>query len=172
MEKKYELTDKTNGLGLRRIRALHDFGNVNADDLGGWIESENNLSQTDNCWVYDEAFVSGDAQVFGDACAAEEQLIQFSQLVLDITERKNLSTSIQVQTGLHVFNNKIICYKHVRKDLSSLYDPNFKYAVGEYAVAENVDESNASCPSGLHVSHATYHILGRSGGRSCAVVRS
>ena len=46
MEKKYELTDKTkvyDGCTLHRIRALKDFGDVKAGDLGGWIESEKNL---------------------------------------------------------------------------------------------------------------------------------
>lgn len=68
---KYELTDEVNvnpyGQTLHRIRALKDFGNVHAGDLGGWIESENNLSQTGNCWVYDDAEVFDNAQVTEDA---------------------------------------------------------------------------------------------------------
>ena len=41
--------------------------------LGGWIESEENLSQNSNCWVddeakvYDNAYVYSNAQVFGNA---------------------------------------------------------------------------------------------------------
>lgn len=45
--KKYELTDKTmeiNNRTLFRIRALRDFGNVKAGDLGGFVETEDNLS--------------------------------------------------------------------------------------------------------------------------------
>jgi len=41
--KKYELTDETKelqGKTLHRIKALKDFGNVRAGDLGGWIERE------------------------------------------------------------------------------------------------------------------------------------
>lgn len=68
---KYELTDEVNvnpyGQTLHRIRALKDFGKVYAGDLGGWIESENNLSQTGNCWVYDDAEVFDNAQVTEDA---------------------------------------------------------------------------------------------------------
>ena len=47
MEKKYELTEVTVTYGkaiLHRIKALKDFGNVKKGDLGGWIESEDNLS--------------------------------------------------------------------------------------------------------------------------------
>lgn len=46
-----------------RIRALRDFGDVKAGDLGGYIESDFNLSHSGNCWVYDEAAVCNDAVV-------------------------------------------------------------------------------------------------------------
>ena len=68
--KKYELTSETKvflGKTLYRIKALVQFGNVNAGDLGGWIEKEENLSQSGNAWVSDDAEVSGNAEVSGDA---------------------------------------------------------------------------------------------------------
>ena len=46
--KKYELTDETisvNGHTLHRIRALINFYNVKAGEVGGYIENEENLSQ-------------------------------------------------------------------------------------------------------------------------------
>ena len=70
MNKKYELTDETqewNGRTLHRIRALADFGDVKAGELGGWIEKEENLSHNGNAWVYGDAQVCGDAWVCGDA---------------------------------------------------------------------------------------------------------
>ena len=66
MEKKYEiLTDPDNTLWetLHRIRALKDFGDVKKGDLGGWIKSEENLSQEGLCWVYDDARVTDHAVV-------------------------------------------------------------------------------------------------------------
>lgn len=54
-------------LVLHRIKALKDFGNVKAGELGGWIESEENLSQDDTAWVFDNAKVSGKALVYGNA---------------------------------------------------------------------------------------------------------
>nr|DAY28131.1 MAG TPA: Putative transferase, nesg, ydcK, Structural Genomics.38A [Caudoviricetes sp.] len=63
--KKYRLTEETTKVGNRplyRIQALRDFGNVKEGDIGGYIESEKNLSQDGNAWV------SGDARVYGDAC--------------------------------------------------------------------------------------------------------
>ena len=68
--KKYELTDETidvSGTTLHRIKALKDFGNVKKGELGGYVESERNLSQEGNCWVCGDAKVCGDAEVCGNA---------------------------------------------------------------------------------------------------------
>ena len=64
--KKYELTSETKivfGHILYRIKALSSFGYVSAGDLGGFLESEKNLSQNGNAWVSGNAEVSGDARV-------------------------------------------------------------------------------------------------------------
>ena len=68
--KKYELTSETKivfGHILYRIKALSSFGCVSAGDLGGFLESEKNLSQNGNAWVSGDAEVFGDAWVDGDA---------------------------------------------------------------------------------------------------------
>lgn len=69
--KKYELlTDDTKimfGRTLYRIKALRDFGNVEKGDLGGYIESEDNLSHNGDAWVYDNAQVYGNARVCDNA---------------------------------------------------------------------------------------------------------
>ena len=68
--KKYELTSETKivfGHILYRIKALSSFGCVSAGDLGGFLESEKNLSQNGNAWVSGNAEVSGDARVYGNA---------------------------------------------------------------------------------------------------------
>lgn len=90
--KKYELTDEIivlNGRTLYRIRALIDFkpgiryanGNVviKKGDLGGFVASENNLSQQGNCWAFnnskifdnaivkDNAYIKDYAEIYGNA---------------------------------------------------------------------------------------------------------
>ena len=68
--KKYELTSETKivfGHILYRIKALSSFGCVSAGDLGGFLESEKNLSQNGNAWVYGNAEVYGSARVSGNA---------------------------------------------------------------------------------------------------------
>jgi len=68
--KKFELTTEsiTNEAGkkLFRIKALIDFGDVKAGELGGYVEKEENVSQADNAWVSGDAEVFGNARVCGD----------------------------------------------------------------------------------------------------------
>jgi hypothetical protein len=69
--KKYELISETkvlfNRVTLYRIKALKNFGFVKAGELGGWVESEANLSQEGSAWLYGDAQVYGDAGVYGNA---------------------------------------------------------------------------------------------------------
>ena len=71
--KKYELvaTDiKTHwNRTLKRIKALVDIADhgIKVGDLGGYIESEKNLSHENTCWVGQEAKVFGNAEVFENA---------------------------------------------------------------------------------------------------------
>ena len=82
--KKFELTTdsiKRNGVTLYRIKSLIDFEDVKAGDLGGYVEKEENLSQSGNAWVYGNALVSGNALVYGnaevsgDACVSGDALV-------------------------------------------------------------------------------------------------
>jgi hypothetical protein len=62
--RKYEFTGNTqnyDGAILRQIRRISD------GEVGGWIESEQNLSHQSDCWVFGNAKVSGNSWVFGDA---------------------------------------------------------------------------------------------------------
>ena len=52
---------------LYRIEALKDFGSVKAGAWGGFIESEYNLSQDGNCWIFWHAKVWGNIQITGDS---------------------------------------------------------------------------------------------------------
>jgi hypothetical protein len=70
INKKYILTDESKqfaGKTVYRIKALRSFGKVKKGDLGGWIETYNNLSQYGNCWVGDNAQVAGDVNISIDA---------------------------------------------------------------------------------------------------------
>lgn len=70
MNNKYELTNETKvvcGRTLHRIKAIIDFAFAKKGDIGGWIETEKNLSQNGNAWVCGNAMVYGDAMVYDNA---------------------------------------------------------------------------------------------------------
>lgn len=91
--KKYELvkdqTINVDGRTLCRIRARKEFGDVKAGDLGGFVESEKNLSQEGECWVggnavaFDEAFVGGEARVFDSAVVGGHAKVIFRARVFE-----------------------------------------------------------------------------------------
>jgi UDP-3-O-[3-hydroxymyristoyl] glucosamine N-acyltransferase len=61
--KKYEFIEEKSfyGIILKRIKRLSD------GIVGGWIQSEDNLSHNGNCFIYDNAKVFGNAEVSGNA---------------------------------------------------------------------------------------------------------
>ena len=65
--RKYEMTNITMEFEERtlyRIRALKNFRNVEAGDLGGWVSGKYNLSQEGECWIYDEAKCMDNARMY------------------------------------------------------------------------------------------------------------
>lgn len=81
-QKKYKLTDETRtveGHILHRIKALRDVWalsvHVKAGDLGGWVESENNLAQEGECWIYGNAMVYDAAAVVDNAVVMAEAVV-------------------------------------------------------------------------------------------------
>ena len=71
MEKKFILTDKfvVNAFGTKlfQIKCTKSFRYANKGDLGGYVEKEENLSQSGDAWVFSNARVFGNARVSGDA---------------------------------------------------------------------------------------------------------
>ena len=73
--KKYELTAEFIekwGKKLFRIKALISFGSVEAGELGGYVEKEDNLAQDGDAWVYGNARVYGNAEVYGNARVCDD----------------------------------------------------------------------------------------------------
>ncbi len=92
MYKKYEFTGEEKVVDnhtLHRVRALRNFGVVRAGDLGGWIESEDNLSHDGYAWVFGRsrvegnAYVGGNARVGGNALVSDAAWVGGNALVSD-----------------------------------------------------------------------------------------
>ena len=100
VEKKYHLgeereftRDDGSTIILRRIVADKNFAGVNVGDIGGWIENESNLSQIDNCWIYDDAIVCGNSRVEQKAAVHDNVYIDGKSIIggrATITDFANL----------------------------------------------------------------------------------
>lgn len=120
--------------------------------------------------IYEDALVTGEAKICENARIHGDVVITRNAYVsgdMDISGNttvtvdlsKNLKESIRCQTGLGVLNNKVIAYKQVNKDLSSLHDPTFYYTVGEVVetlIKEKDLDKKKSCGTGLHFSNMNY----------------
>ena len=121
MEKKYKLTEETinvEGKTLYHIEALRDFGDVKKGDKGGFIEKEDNLSQSDNCWVYGNAKVCDNAMVYGNAKVSGNALVYGNGVVHDnavVCDNANVYGNARVYGKAKVyeyaavFGNAMVC---------------------------------------------------------------
>ena len=86
-QKKYTLSAHPShhhdGRRIYRIQALRSFGDVGEGDWGGFVESESNLSQFGNCWIYDDAIAMGNSIVTGDAKMMDNAVIKGSSVIMD-----------------------------------------------------------------------------------------
>ena len=105
MDNKYELIP-SDIEGLFRIKALKDFNNVKKGDIGGYIQSENNLSQLDDCWIYDNAVVMGDAVVRDNAKVCHNAQIYDKVIVMG---NAFVLDNAQVCDNAFVLDNAQVC---------------------------------------------------------------
>lgn len=122
VQKKYELTDdiiEVNGHKLHRIRALRYLENdaegdmvvyVNRGDLGGYIETEENLSHEGICWVFDDAMVYENATVKNNAEVHDNALVYGYARV---TDNARVYNNAEVYECAHISGNALISYNAI-----------------------------------------------------------
>lgn len=109
MDKKYKLTNEiinVDGYTFYRIKALKDFGNVKKGDKGGYIENENNLSQSGNCWVYNDAKVFDNAKIYDNAKVCNNALVYDNA---EIRGNAQVLGYAQVHSNAKVLGNAKVC---------------------------------------------------------------
>lgn len=124
---KYELVpDMTmelpDGRKLYRIRALKDFDRIKTGDIGGYVESEANLSQDGCCWISDDALVIDNARVEDDAQIGGNAKIYHNAVVkgnAEVFQKAEIFDNAVIQDGVSVygkakvFENAHICGENV-----------------------------------------------------------
>ena len=109
MNKKYELlkddTIEVEGRTLYRIRALRELSHVAAGTLGGYIEKEENLSHSGECWVAKEA------KVYGDASVKENAVVD------DVAIVKDRATIMEMA---YICDNAVVCNNAMIRGMASV----------------------------------------------------
>lgn len=119
MEKKYELLKddvKTldDSTKLYRIRAVADVSYHRVGDLGGYVESEDNLSQTGSCWV------DASSMVYGKAIVSEDASVDHGSIVRGTSDLKR-PTQVAGDASLYnsiVFDGASVFGRTYLKDAS------------------------------------------------------
>jgi len=142
IEKKYELIPSDRE-GLFRIKALKDFGNVKKGDIGGYVESEGNLSHDGNCWIYSDAIVRDysvvmdNARIYGDALIQDNAIVWGDAVVCNnarvednakvwgdvrISDKAQVRGFAQVWGDAAVYDNAVVCGHTEVRDRTSVHD--------------------------------------------------
>ena len=119
---KYKITDETIkylGKILHRIEALYTFDDVKIGNKGGFIESENNLSQEGTCWIYNNAKVLEKAVVSGDARIYDNAVIRGNALIYDNAE---VTIRAAVRGNAKIYGNAYINGNVIITDEAQVYD--------------------------------------------------
>lgn len=120
----YEINGEKKKVSLRQIIALRDFSDVTAGTAGGWVDDENALSQTGNCWIYDvNSMVFANSHVHGNARLTQHCLVCHDVEIGDncwidaaeLSHGATLSDNVTVQTSTvrgvcHLFGNARILH--------------------------------------------------------------
>ena len=126
--KKYEFTGtkETQAGTLHQIRAIRDFGNVEAGDIGGWIEKEENLSHDGDCWVFGYAEVYGNAEVYGDASVFGNASVYGNARVcgnaVGTTTVKTFGNAFAYKITITDKHIKIGCQQHLKNEWKAFED--------------------------------------------------
>lgn len=139
MDKKYEFTGETKeheGRTLHRIRRIKD------GLVGGWIESEFNLSHKDNCFIYDNAMVFGNARIYGyaeifcDARVCGDVVIYGYARVFgnakiygdaEICDNARIYGNAMIYSNAEVCGNVRVCKGRIIGQISQPYKDIFQY---------------------------------------------
>lgn len=125
MEKKYELIEQKNG--LYRIRALRNFSWVSKGSLGGYVQSEANLSQEGNCWidprgvvlenavVSENAYIGADSVIGGNAQIRGKAIVSYSYVSENAVVEGNAEIDCKASIGgeTHIDGDAQILYANI-----------------------------------------------------------
>lgn len=194
MDRKYELLKddyiEHRGKTLYRIIALRGFSNVKAGDVGGYVQSENNLSHEHNCWVYnnakvfnnakihDNARIYGNAQIYGDAEVFGYAHIFGNAKIYDeagifdnatVFENARVCNNARIKYNARVYGNAKIERDTIIGQISTPYKKVFQYQCEKRVLTAILTEDNQifysiGCQTNIDEEEFVYRIHTYNGG--------
>lgn len=132
--KKYELIKESKdtfmGREIYRIRALKDFCDIKVGDVGGWVCSENNLSQEGECWIYDEAKCLDNSRVYDNAMMFDNAIMFGNSVMYDNAVMLNNSImydNSKMFNKAKMFDKSIMCNNAEMCGNATMYDSSIMY---------------------------------------------
>lgn len=115
--KKYELIKESKTYfeerEIFRIRALKDFRNVRAGDIGGWVCSYDNLSQEGYCWIY------GNAKCLDNAMVSDNAMMIDNSKMFD--NSRMYDNAIMCDNSM-MYNNSMMSNRAIMRNSSMMLD--------------------------------------------------
>ncbi len=94
-------------IAVYRIQALVDIpGVVTKGELGGYVDSEANLSQAGMCWIGGDAIVIGNALVSESARVAGEAHVSGSS---SVKGHASVFAKAAISQGAQIYGNAVVC---------------------------------------------------------------
>lgn len=132
---KYMFTGKTKTIHdgekpiqLKQIVCVTAFGDVEAGEVGGWIESVYNLSQIERCWVADNACVYDHGRVHGSATVYQNaQVCGLASISGRAEVLGNAYVSGSTRLILGHFTSRDVCPLQIQGSYHEIYSPDFKH---------------------------------------------
>ena len=107
---KYILIKDSNHI-YYRLKAVKDFSNVSKGSLGGYLDGYHNLSQKGNCWIYDNSWVYGNAQVSENAKIYENSQVFGNAQVYDnavVSRQSMIYGCAKIYGNANIENQRIL----------------------------------------------------------------
>lgn len=100
------------GRTIYRIQALADFSDVKAGDIGGYVESEENLSHEGDAWIYGNASVIEGGFVCDDAKVSDEAIVRGDGYVYEnarVFGEADIAGTAEIYGNAKVYGKALVC---------------------------------------------------------------
>lgn len=109
------------GIELTRIKALRDIPEhgIKGGDLGGYLESESNLSQNGYSWVNDNSKVYGNAKIIDNGYIANEAIVKDNSIVKDnakVLDNAVISNGSNIENSSKVYGNSYVSLSTIKNN--------------------------------------------------------